>query len=153
MTTVRKPEHRPQFKISPKSLLTRLPFYTVDGTARFVGSDTIVTMAPEDLVDPPEYDILSQAVNANGQPYQIVELPITEKLIGGYNGVYINYYVGNDVVIVPIFDDANDQEALNILADLYPGRTVTGINMEELYLDGGAAHCVTQQQPVAVRRR
>ena len=104
-------------------------------------------------MNPDEYDVLSNAVNANGEAYELVHLPKTASLIHGEFGLYINYYIGNDVVIIPTFGDVNDDEALRVIGDLYPGRTVTGIRMEELWKDGGAAHCVTQQQPVAVRRR
>jgi agmatine deiminase len=121
----------------------------IDGTARFANSGTtIVTMKADDLLDPAEYDILVNAKNVNGDTYNIIHLPVTEKLIHGDPGVYVNYYVGNEVVIVPMYDDVNDAEALRILSEIYPNRNVTGINMEELYMDGGAAHCVTQQQPM-----
>lgn len=64
------------------------------------------------------------------------------------HGVYINYYVGNEVVVFPTFDDPNDKVAAEIVASLYPDRSVWKINFTELYRDGGLAHCVTQQQPV-----
>jgi agmatine deiminase len=126
----------------------------IDGTARFASPNKIVTMQAQDLLDPSEYDTLVNARNADGEPYEIVHLPITSnKLSGGFHGVYVNYYVGNEVVLVPVYEDENDAEALRILRDVYPNRTITGIPMEELYKDGGAAHCVTQQQPVALGRR
>jgi agmatine deiminase len=127
----------------------------IDGTARFAGENTIVTMKREDFLDPSEYDVLAKARNADGELYNIVHLPITEKTIlsTGYEGIYVNYYVGNDVVVVATFNDAKDAEALQILSEVYPTRQVVGVNMEELYSDGGAAHCVTQQQPVEIRRR
>lgn len=125
----------------------------IDGTARFAGTTTIVTMRREDFLQPSEYDVLKQARNAQGQQYDLVHVPLTKKLIGGEQGVYVNYYVGNEVVIVPIYDDVNDAEALSILGRVYPTREIRGIRMDELYKDGGAAHCVTQQQPLAVRRR
>jgi agmatine deiminase len=124
----------------------------IDGTARFASNNKIVTTRREDFVNASEYDVLVGASNAQGQPYELVHLPITKKLIGGYEGIYVNYYVGNEVVIVPTYNDVNDAEALRVLATVYPTRRIVGINMEELYKDGGAAHCVTQQQPVAIRR-
>eukprot|EP00977_Amphora_coffeiformis_P012703 scaffold3210_cov172-Amphora_coffeaeformis.AAC.2 len=129
----------------------------IDGTARFAGSEDnddiennpiIVTMARDDFLHPSEYDVLKQAVNAEGRPFRLVHLPITKKLIGKDPGIYVNYYVGNEVVLVPMYDDENDAEALRILADVYPHRKIQGINMVELYKDGGAAHCVTMQQPL-----
>jgi agmatine deiminase len=127
----------------------------IDGTARFANANTIVTTKRDDFVNPSEYDVLVSARNSQGKPYKLVHLPITLKTIlnTGYEGIYVNYYVGNNVVIVPTYNDPMDKEALRIIGGVYPTRRIVGVNMEELYSDGGAAHCVTQQQPVAVHRR
>ena len=121
----------------------------IDGTARFAGGNRIVTTKRSDFVNPSEYDVLVKARNAEGKRYQIIHLPITEKevLNTGYQGIYVNYYVANEVVIVPTYNDPMDEEAIRILSEVYPTRRIVGINMEKLYEDGGAAHCVTQQQP------
>lgn len=124
--------------------------FFIDGTARFANEYTIVTHYPEDFDDPAEYDILAEATNIDGEFYNIVHLPQTSRYIpklDGY-GVYINYYVGNDVVIFPVFGDANDDVAADIIQSLYPEKSIAKINFLELYVDGGLAHCVTQQQPV-----
>ena len=126
----------------------------IDGTARFAPGNKIVTHRPSDMIDPTEHNVLTNAVNANGAPLGIVYLPVTDKVYdNGFKGKYINYYVGNEVVIVPTYGDVKDAEALRIVGDLYPDRQIVGIRMDELWKDGGAAHCVTQQQPMAVRRR
>lgn len=126
----------------------------IDGSARFAGDNTIVTMARENFVNPSEYDVLANARNVDGERYNLVHLPITQKTIlsTGFEGIYVNYYIGNDVILVPTFDDPMDQEAIRILSNVYTTRKVVGVNMEELYTDGGAIHCVTQQQPEALRR-
>jgi agmatine deiminase len=56
--------------------------------------------------------------------------------------------VGNQVVLVPQYDDENDEVALNIIQQLYSSRRAVGINVVALYGNGGMIHCVTQQQPV-----
>ena len=55
--------------------------------------------------------------------------------------------MANNVVLVPAYNDANDLPARNLLAPLYPGRTIVGIDCRNLYENGGMVHCVTQQQP------
>jgi agmatine deiminase len=62
---------------------------------------------------------------------------------------YANFYIANGLVLVPTFNDANDRAALNILADLFPVREVTGIACRDLVLGLGTLHCMTQQQPDA----
>lgn len=121
----------------------------IDGTARFANGDTIVTFYAFDFLRQSEYRTLKNAVDANGQYYKIVNLPVTTRKIPGIGdyGIYTNYYVGNEVVIVPAFNDPNDAVAAATLQDVYPDRRVVSIDMVELYKDGGMVHCVTQQQP------
>ncbi len=40
---------------------------------------------------------------------------------------YANFYIANEIVLVPTFNDPNDRVALNTLAALFPGREVIGI--------------------------
>ncbi len=120
----------------------------IDGIARFGKDRTIVTLYRDDFLDPSEYDVLKDAVDANGQYYQLIHLPLTTKKISRREfGVYINFYVGNSVVLVPSYDDPNDDVAVGKLQALYDDRQVIKIPMKEVLKDGGMVHCVTQQQP------
>ena len=122
----------------------------IDGTARFADSRTIVTYFRKDFLDRSEYDVLASAKNVNGEPYRIVHLPLTSRKISGDYGFYINYYVGNTVVLVPSFNDASDAVAVKELQTIYgPSRTIVLVPMIEVMKDGGMVHCVTQQQPRA----
>ena len=60
---------------------------------------------------------------------------------------YANFYVANDVVIVPTFNDRNDRAALATLAGLFPSREVVGIHALDLVWGLGTLHCLTQQEP------
>ncbi|KAL3935541.1 MAG: hypothetical protein SGBAC_008955 [Bacillariaceae sp.] len=124
----------------------------IDGDARFANDDTIVIHQRDSFMVPSEYDIITSATNAAGEAYTIVELPKTSVVFEEFNnteGVYMNYYVGNEVVVFPIFEDPNDDVAAGILQELYPTKEIVKIVFTELYKDGGIAHCVTMQQPVA----
>jgi agmatine deiminase len=86
--------------------------------------------------------------------YNFVKLPLTKNNVVttygknlGYKGSYVNYYTGNTVVLVPNYNDPNDAVANRILQELYPTKTVVGIDCRNLYANGGMVHCVTQQQP------
>ena len=60
---------------------------------------------------------------------------------------YANFYVANDRVLVPTFNDPNDRRALGTLANLFGGRTVVGVHAVDLVWGLGTLHCPTQQQP------
>lgn len=117
--------------------------YHIDGFARFVQGNVLLTHAQQYMRSPGEYNVLSTAKNANGELYTRVELPIALQV----EGSYMNYYVGNKVVVVPNYNEPTDAQANAIIQTLYPNRTVVGVNVLELWEDGGAIHCVTQQQP------
>lgn len=130
----------------------------IDGFARFGNARTLVTMNYDDLLDwqVPEEDIhmLYAATNKNGTAYNIVKLPLTQNNVEtaygkklGYKGSYVNYYIGNKKVLVPNYNDPNDAVANKIIQSLYPDRVVVGIDVRNLYANGGMIHCVTQQQP------
>jgi agmatine deiminase len=61
---------------------------------------------------------------------------------------YANFYIANEVVLVPVFDDPGDGQALGILQELFPDRKVIGLPCASLVVGLGAIHCVTQQEPL-----
>jgi agmatine deiminase len=91
------------------------------------------------------------AIDALGEPIDVVEIPVlpfTE--IGGERVVvpYLNYYVGNGVVVVPVCGHPADADMLAIIAAQYPDREVLGLDVGAvLAYGGGGIHCITQQVP------
>jgi agmatine deiminase len=63
-------------------------------------------------------------------------------------GSHVNFYICNGGVIVPKFDDANDDRAANVLAEAFPKHRVVQVPGREILLGGGNIHCITQQQPL-----
>lgn len=131
----------------------------IDGFARFANANRIVTMNTADLQywEVPSSDIskLYAATKVNGTPYQFTYLPLTQNNVVtaygknlGYKGSYVNFYVANNKVLVPVYNDPNDTVAIRTLQGIFPGKTVVGIDCRNLYENGGMIHCVTQQQPL-----
>lgn len=134
--------------------------FHIDGFAKFANDSVMVTMNNTDLtywgLSATDISTLYAASNINSVIYQKVYIPLTQNNVIttssvnlGYKGSYANYYVANGVVLVPNYSDPNDAVANAIIQGLYPGRIAIGIDVRNLYENGGMVHCVTQQQPLA----
>jgi len=128
----------------------------VDDLTRFVAPDTVVTAVESDPKDsnyePLRENVrrLREATDQDGKQLSIVELPMPAPVIFENRRLpasYANFYIANGVVLVPVFNDANDRIALDLLADLFPDRDVVGVYSGDLIWGFGAMHCMTQQQP------
>jgi agmatine deiminase len=60
---------------------------------------------------------------------------------------YANFYLTNEALLVPTFNDPGDRVALGTLAEVRPDRPVVGIHAVDLVLGLGAVHCLTHEQP------
>lgn len=128
----------------------------IDDLARFVNPTTIVCAYEEDEKDEnhallkENYELLLNSVDQNGNKLNIVKLPMPGVI--KYEGKrlpasYANFYIGNSVVLVPIFGHKKDKKALATIQKLFPERKVVGINCADLVYGLGTLHCISQQQP------
>lgn len=130
----------------------------VDDITRFVDANTILTVVEPNRDDEnhlplaENLDRLRSARNLQGGPFRIVELPMPPPVIFHKQRLpasYANFYIANNLVLVPTFNYSVDRKALNILAELFPSSEVVGIYCGDLIWGLGALHCMTQQQPAA----
>ncbi|MDH3222027.1 MAG: agmatine deiminase family protein [Gammaproteobacteria bacterium] len=144
--------------------------YHIDIAARFTGRNQVLYAWTDDTGDP-RYPYLAQhleelqaATDEDDNPLELQPLQLPE---GGVYAIgerydpalgsgsrftdasYLNYLVTNNLVLIPAFGNANDAPAQQTLARCFPGRRVVPIPMVSLTAEGGAIHCVTQQQPAA----
>jgi agmatine deiminase len=128
----------------------------VDDIARFVAEDLVVTAVERALSDvnyqPLQRNLqrLRAARLPDGRPLRVMELPMPEPLYRGGERLpasYANFYIGNGVVLVPVFDCPSDRAAVEILAACFPGRRAVPIDSRALVVGLGAFHCLTQQVP------
>jgi agmatine deiminase len=128
----------------------------VDDIARFVSENTILAAVEPNKSDDnhqplaENLDRLSSARNLRGKPFTIKTLPMPAPVV--FEGQrlpasYANFYIANNLVLVPTFNDPNDRIALNALAECFPRHTVAGIHCTDFIWGLGALHCMTQQQP------
>jgi agmatine deiminase len=129
----------------------------VDDLARFVDARTVVIGEEADPSDAnyqplrENIRLLRTMTDQNGQRLRVVSLPMPGPL--HFEGQrlpasYCNFYIANEVVLVPTFNDPNDRIALNILARLFPARNIIGIHSVDLVLGLGTLHCMTMQEPI-----
>ena len=133
----------------------------IDDLARFVDETTVVVAQasdPDDVDYEPLRDNrarLERMTTADGRPLRVLSLPMPAPLF--LDGIrlpasYANFYIGNEAVIVPTFNDPNDRGALEMLAGLFPTRRVVGIHAVDLVWGFGTLHCMTQQEPASGAR-
>ncbi|MCE2708919.1 MAG: agmatine/peptidylarginine deiminase [Bacteroidota bacterium] len=128
----------------------------IDDITRFVNADTVVTVVEERKSDG-NYEILQENLHLlkemrleDGKQLNVVELPMPSPVIWEGQRLpasYANFYIANEVVVVPTFRDKNDQKALDILEECFPSRRVIGIDSTDIIWGLGSFHCLSQQEP------
>jgi agmatine deiminase len=128
----------------------------IDDLTRFVNEDTVVTVVESNRNDEnyvPLQDNLKELQKLkleNGKQMNIVELPMPAPIV--YEDMrlpasYANFYIANKYVVVPVFQDKNDDKALEILQKCFPDRKVVGLDSVDIIWGLGSFHCLSQQEP------
>ncbi|MBI5299282.1 MAG: agmatine deiminase family protein [Deltaproteobacteria bacterium] len=129
----------------------------IDDIARFVNASNVVCAVEEDPADEnykllqENFKILQKSRDQSGERLTVIPLPMPTP-IGEEDGKplpasYANFYIANDLVLVPVFQSKKDSNALTIFEKFFPNRNVVGIPCQDLVWGLGTIHCVTQQQP------
>jgi len=128
----------------------------IDDITRFISEEAFVTMVEPRRSDP-NHAILKQNLNRlktfrllNGKQADIAEICMPSPVI--YEGQrlpasYANFYIANRSVIVPTFRCREDDQAMRILEECFPGRSITGIDSVDIIWGLGSFHCLSQQEP------
>ncbi len=147
----------------------------IDNLACFVRPGVVALTWTDDRHDP-QYEIsldarrrLEAAVDARGRSLEVHlihqpgPLTMTEAEAAGIAPArgakarpggarlaasYVNFYVANDRIVMPLLDERTDEAAAHRLAELFPEREVVGVPAREILLGGGNIHCITQQVPL-----
>ncbi len=130
----------------------------IDDITRFSGPNTVLTAVEPDASDAnhaildENLRILRRETDQSGRRLRILELPMPGRVsLGKSRGrlpaSYANFYIGNKVVLAPVYSHANDKKAVRILRKAFPGRRIVPIECTPLVYGLGSIHCVTQQEP------
>jgi agmatine deiminase len=146
----------------------------IDNLACFAGPGKVCLTWTDDKSDP-QYAIsldawerLNDARDARGRRLEIFKLPMpgplymTAEEAGGLvpsesmkrrhagdrlAASYVNFYMVNGGLVMPLLDPRTDQQAAEVLSRACPGRLIVGVPAREILLGGGGIHCITQQIP------
>ena len=127
----------------------------IDNLARFVSERTVLAIVEDDKSSA-NYEPLQEnlarlrEINIGGESLDIVLLPTAAKIEREdlvLPASYANFYIANEVVLVPTYNDPNDAQAIATIQSAFPHRRVAPIDCRELIWGLGAFHCLTQQQP------
>ena len=128
----------------------------VDDLTRFVSRTSVVTVVEEDENDSnheplrANLEALREMDAEDGTPLAVHTLPMPHKIVRDGQRLpasYANFYIGNSVVLLPVFADTHDKWACAVLEKAFPERKIVPIDCRELIWGLGAFHCLTQQQP------
>ncbi|MBY4637049.1 agmatine deiminase family protein [Sphingopyxis sp. XHP0097] len=123
----------------------------VDNLARFVGEGRLAlpVLAGDDDPNSAIYAEARVRAEAFGG-ITIVDLPSPGRVeVDGELAAasYMNFYIGNSVVVVPTYGVPNDIAAIDALAALFPDRRAVGVPARGIIAGGGSFHCSSQQLP------
>jgi agmatine deiminase len=124
----------------------------VDNICAWIEPGKVLLQTVADEADPNYEHCRENARRLADAGIEVVELDVLPRLrADGPPTVvpYVNYYVANGALIVPVTGAETDADALALLERLYPGREAVPVSGTTLALGGGGVHCITQQVPAA----
>jgi len=129
----------------------------IDTLVRFAPNNTLVYVQCDDKNDEHFSALntmqkqLQSFKTADRTPYKLIELPWPKAVYDDENtrlpATYANYLIINNAVLVPTYNDVNDQRALAQVQKAYPDHTIIGVNCLPIIEQFGSLHCITMQLP------
>ena len=121
----------------------------VDNLARFVGEGRLALPTGEE--NDPNWQVYQQAAEqARAFGVEVVTVPSPGRVLRDGEIVpasYMNFYIGNAAVVVPIYGSEQDEAAVKAIQAIFPDREVVGLRADAILTGGGSFHCISQQIP------
>lgn len=134
----------------------------IDTLARFIDTNTIMYVKCDDQNDE-HYDALKKMEeelqtlrDTDGEPFNLIALPMTQPHYYDNErlpATYANFLIINGAVLLPVYNDPHDSEAIDICKKAFYGRDIIPIDCSVLIRQHGSLHCVTMQFPEEVGLR
>ncbi len=116
-----------------------------DGMVRFVNRNTIIGNEKR----PNEYKYMKEGLQKviNDYNLEYIDIPFFEdkdrKHPDSAVGIYVNYLEVNDLIVMPIFNRDEDNQALEIIKKTFPDRKIETIDYSDVAKEGGLLNCTT----------
>ena len=123
----------------------------VDNVAAFIGEKNVIMQGCDDKSEEDFSRCATNIAVAKAAGLKVHEIPVLPFVVT--DGVraavpYLNFYICNDAVIVPVCGHDADSEMLALLGEYIPDRDIVGLGIGEILAHGGGGiHCITQQIP------
>ena len=128
----------------------------IDDIARFVSKKTIMIAVENNRSDKnykslkENLSIITKSYDENRKKFKIIKVPMPSPVFIKKIRVpasYLNFFIGNKIVLVPTFNVKEDKKVLKIFKKFFKTRKIIGIDCSYLIWGFGAIHCMTQQEP------
>lgn len=134
----------------------------IDNIVRFVKPGRVVCQSPADANDPNAATLdqvartLDRTADATGRQLDVVRIPgvgLYRNALGEISPAsHMNFVIGNDAVIMPVYGTPTQDPAIQALQAVFPDRKVIGLPSRGLLgcgaAGGGSFHCITLQEPL-----
>ncbi len=128
----------------------------IDTLARFATAQSIVYQGCQDSGDCHYAELqrmaneLAQFKQLNGELYQLFELPWPQPIVDEGRRLaasYANFLIINNAVLMPVYNDAADTQAMAVMQQAFPAHEIVAVNCRDLIWQNGSLHCCTMQLP------
>jgi agmatine deiminase len=129
----------------------------VDGLAQYIHPGVVMVSVAAGDDDPnaerfgEDRAVLARAKDSRGRSIEVLDGPVNAwaevEGVGRVVIPYLNFYVVNGGVVVPVGGVPEDEAALEVVGKAFPDREVVGVPAALISHGGGGPHCITQQIP------
>jgi len=124
----------------------------IDNIARFIGENCVVCARPSGS-DDPNAEVLGEIERELRAAGLTVETIPSPGVVLGRDGAplpasYLNFYIANGALVVPVFGTEHDDAGLKALEGLFSDRPARPVPAKVFLQEGGTVHCISQQEPL-----
>ena len=128
----------------------------IDNLARFCTDEIIIYSSPNSSTDVNNISLTSLAEQLkiiklqHLNNFELIPIQLPTPITNNSTQLpanYVNFLITNNYVLVPVFNDKHDNQALKIIDDCFPSHEIIDIDSTALIQQFGGIHCATMQIP------